>query len=358
MIPYVILLILPVALYPIFKNVRVNGKSIERLPLLFFFAFMTFLVMMRHEDVGNDTRNYIYMFEQISGENWQNILTDPSEIAFRLMEKTISLFTRDYRVYLGIVAIIITALIYPTYTEMCEDTPLTIALYCIMSTFCMMFSGLRQMISIGIGFIAYRFTKEKKLIPFIIATIIAIGFHTSAFMLFFMYPVYHARITKKWLFIVIPVLLIIFAFNRQFFGLLAQVLQTYTRFEVVERSTGAYTMLILFTIFAVFSFLIPDEALLDKDIIGMRNLLLLSLIIQMYTPLNYIAMRMNYYYIIFIPLLLPKIINRSSVRYREVAKFSRYVMIFFFISYFFFSATPGGSLHTVPYYFFWENPSW
>ena len=164
----------------------------------------------------------------------------------------------------------------------------------------MMFSGVRQMLAIGIGCLAYEFTRNKKLIHFIIAVCIAITFHVSAFMLAFMYPIYNAKITKKWLGAVVPALLVIFVFNKQIFSFLATLLRRFTRFDAEVTSTGAFTILLLFAMFAVFAFLTPNESRLDEDTIGLRNFLLFSIVIQMFAPLHMLAMRMNYYYIIFI----------------------------------------------------------
>ena len=66
-------------------------------------------------------------------------------------------------------------------------------------------------------------------------------------------------------------------------------------------------------------------------------------------------MRMNYYYIIFIPVLIPKIIQCRSEKFGNVAILGRHCMVVFFILYFFFDAKPGGGLHTFPYRFFWET---
>ena len=112
----------------------------------------------------------------------------------------------------------------------------------------------------------------------------------------------------------------------------------------------------LFVILAVFSFVIPDESRLDRETIGLRNFLLLSVILQMFVPLHSLAMRMNYYYIIFIPLLIPKIISHRSERWSQVAVIGRHLMVVFFLVYFFINAGSGsGSLNVFPYHFFWES---
>ena len=114
-------------------------------------------------------------------------------------------------------------------------------------------------------------------------------------------------------------------------------------------------MLILFAIFAVFVFVIPDDSAIDDETIGLRNFLLLSLMIQMFAPLHNLAMRMKYYYIIFIPLLLPKAIACRSKRWNQIALLGRHSMVVFLLIYFFINAYSGSNLRVFPYHFFWES---
>lgn len=355
MLPFIILLTFPIAISPFIKKVKINGHRLEQLSLFVFFVILTFLVMFRHRYIGNDTSNYMNFFESIRYTDFSLTEKSSLEVGFRLYMKFISLFTNDPHVFIAVSGFVVSAMIYLTYRRLCVDPALTIVLFCNMSTFLMMFSGIRQMMAVGLGVIAYEFTRRKMLIPFFITVVAAFFIHTSSFMLILMYPVFYLRITRKWLFAVIPVMLVIFIFNKQIFNVLGKFLEQYTNYDVEIVSTGAYTMLFLFAIFAVFSFVIPDESLLDDETIGMRNFLLLSLVIQMFAPLNFLAMRMNYYYTIFIPLLLPRIIQYSRPRFRQVALVSRYVMLVFFTVYFFMSISGGSKMHIVPYHFFWEN---
>ncbi len=353
---YYVLLLVPMMLQHFtVRSYNINYQKKNNRAIAFFFLFLTILVAFRHESVGNDTRNYIYFFEKFSEMPWSELGHESIEWGFSLFNKIISLFSNDYRVFIAVTAILAFAMIYPTYKRMCLDPSLTVVLYCTMSTFVMMFSGIRQMIAIAIGFLAYEFTRKKKLIFFIIAVCVAMTIHSSAFMLFFMYPLFHAKITKKWLLFVVPALSVIFLFNRQIFAALNLLISRFTRFESTITSTGAFTMLLLFVIFTVFSFVIPDDSKIDQETIGLRNFLLLSLVIQMFAPLHNLAMRMNYYYIIFIPLLLPKIIRNRSERWSQVAIVGRNVMVIFFLIYFFYNAKNGNNLHVFPYRFFWEG---
>lgn len=353
---FFVLLLFPMIL----QHVAIKGHYIDyqkrnKAALAFFFLLLTILVMFRHEGVGNDTRSYIWFFERFCRLEWFQLRKGNLEIGFAYFNKIISLLSQEPQFFLAMAAIAVSAMIYPTYKRLCVDTSLTIVLFCIMSTFVVMFSGIRQMLAVGIGFVAYELTREKKLFFFVLAVLLAISFHTSGFMLAFMYPLYHARITKKWLYVAVPVLAVIFVFNRQVFSVLVAIMDRFTAYSGSISSTGAYTMLLLFVVFTVFAFLIPDESRLDAETIGLRNFLLLALVIQMFAPLHVLAMRMNYYYIIFIPLLLPKIIQCRSKRWNQVAVLGRHVMVVFFLLYFFVNAYRGGSLNVFPYHFFWEN---
>ena len=337
------------------KGVRSNYAERNKHALAFFFFFLTLLLMLRHESVGTDTKGYINHFIRYSRTTWGNLWKTSKEIGFPYFNKVISIFSNDPQFYLAAVAIMTSAMIWPTYKRLCTDASLTIVLFSIMSTFVMMFSGIRQMFVIGMGFIAYDFTKRKKIIPFILVVLAGLFLHSSAFMLAFMYPLYHIKLTKQSLYIAIPVLAVCFLFNQQIFGVLTAILKEQTRFEAEISSTGAYTMLILFGIFVVFSFLIPDERKIDEETIGLRNFLLLTFALQMFAPLHTLAMRMGYYYMIFVPLLLPKIIAYRSKRWNQVAILGRHVMVIFFLIYFFVNASGGGGLDVFPYHFFWEN---
>lgn len=351
---FYLLILVPIALQHIeIKGVHYETKN--RFALTLFFVMLTALVMLRHESVGSDTRNYIYFFRKFASLQWGTLFNYSVEFGFALYNKIISVFTKDPQVFFAVTALVISAMIYPTYRRLCTDASLTIALFCIMSTFVTMFSGIRQMLAIGMGVLAYECVRNEKLIRFLLLVLLAITIHTSAFMLFLLYPVYHMRIKRKSLLVIVPSLMLIWVFNKPIFAALTAILENYTKYTGTISSTGAYTMLLVFTIFAVFCFVIPDETKVDDETIGLRNYLLLAIVIQMFAPLHMLAMRMNYYYIIFIPLLIPKVIAARKDSLRQVAVTGRWVMVVCLVLYFFAVLVPSGALRVFPYHFFWES---
>lgn len=350
MLMYVLLCGLPVI--PCF--LRFKGKEridSKRYSITLFLLILFWMVTCRAITVGTDTINYKGMFERFSSYNIRQVL-EYKEPAFSLLCKGVSVFTDNFQ---WLVAISAAASMVPLlwlYREQVCFPMLTIALFVTFSTFYMFFSGIRQCIAIGIGVIAFRFVKNKKPLPFALLVFLAILFHRSAFILAFMYPLYHVRFTKKSLLYVIPVMAGIFLFNDRIFAVLQLFLQDYS--GIGSASGGAVTMLILMMMLSVFSFVIPEEANLSPDALAFRNFLLLTTVIQMFAPLNNLAMRMGYYYMIFLPIGIPKIIAASSVRWKQVATLAHGVMILYFLVSFFVDLTTKNALNIFPYHFFWE----
>lgn len=351
MIPYYALIFLPIFIYAL----RIKDQTLEKKNKttigLFFLLFMLML-MLRHVSIGRDLIVYSRYFEIYSKMSWDKVIQTEMEPAYILLNRLVYVFTDNFQWMVVVTGAITVIPMWYTYSKSIEDTPLAISMFLIMPTFVMVFSGLRQTIAIAIGMIAYEFTKRHKIIPFILSIVLAFFFHRSAFILIFMYPLYHIRLTRKWLFFVIPSLGVLYIFNKPVFSFLNRIFGDIYEAEVKE--TGAYAMLVLFIVFAIYSFVVVDDSKLDDETIGIRNLLLISVAIQMFAPLHGLAMRMNYYYILFIPLLIPRIINRCSPQWEKIVFVSRYVMALYFLFRFFDHAPSGNILDTFPYKFFWE----
>ena len=118
-------------------------------------------------------------------------------------------------------------------------------------------------------------------------------------------------------------------------------------------------MLILFALFTIISYILPDDKAIDRETIGLRNFLLFAVLLQCFAPVHYLAMRMNYYFIMFIPILIPKVLKNTKYHFGDVAWLAKIVMNGFFLVYYLFNTyvscqTGLSALDTYPYKFFWE----
>ena len=354
MAAYIILVAVPI-LFQIYFRKRRNTKII----ITSFFIILIGILAFRSISVGIDLANYIPWFKLLHNTPWENVadaITDV-EPGFLFLTKFISVFSGNEQVYLAVVACIVVVPLFILYYRESEDPLLSISIFLILPNFCMLFSGLRQAIAISLGVPVYYLARKKKLFWFLCIVVLAIFLHKSAFMLVLLYPLLHVRITKKWLWFVVPCMVVMLLFNAEIFNFLLQFLgETYQdRYGEIE-STGAYAMIILFVLFAVYAFVVPSASKLDADTIGLRNILLLTVCIQFFAPLNNVAMRMNYYFLIFLPILIPKIANRCKESDVKIVSFSKAVMIVFFLVYFFINlATATNSLNIYPYIPFWAE---
>lgn len=358
--PYVVLILLPIVTQYVKigkgkLTITRNGNNTE-FPMKVFWGWLLFLLIVRHKSIGIDLPTYEYIFRSISSSDWHGALSRSSEIAWSTTNKVIALLGADFRWVIVFASVFSTFWVYRAYSKFSVDSVLTIALFIVMSNFVLLFSGLRQAIAISLGFLGFEYVRNKRLLPFLLTTVIAVLFHTSAFMILFMYPLYYAKLSKKSLIIIIPTLLLIWVFNQPIFTLLGVVLSQFTDYDTSIVETGSVTMLILFIILGVFSYCIPTESELDPDTAGMRNYLVMSIALQLFAPLHTLAMRMNYYYIAFIPLLIPRIIKCRRRRMSQVAIAARHIMFVFFVVYFFTTVATDNVLHTFPYKFLWQYP--
>ena len=359
MIPYFLLLFLPLLVWWVRIKYRVTlGKKvlleISTAAIDVFMLILWFMLALRGLECGSDTPQYERVFASYSRYTFGDIIRSIDlEVGFAILCKFLSLFGNNYQFYLCATAAICIAPLWYFYKCESENQPLTIALFMFFPTFIMYFSGIRQALAMSVGILAWYAAREKKRIRFIALVLLAMQFHTSAFILFVLYPLYSAKITKNWLYVVVPLMVLIFINKKTIFSYALTFL--WEEYEATPE-TGATSILWLLIIFAVYSYVIPDEKKLDRDIIGMRNILLLSVVIQFFAMLHPLSMRMNYYFLLFVPILIPKISSRTQIRFEQVSRLSNVVMTTYFFYYFVSKMVKDiDSLNIFPYIPFWQN---
>ena len=354
MLPYYMLTILPFIVFGIYKG----DKKEQRVFTLGAFFFMLFLLLcFRHISVGTDIEAYKDTFEKVGEAKWSKIFSvSKMEKGYILINKVVSVFSKNFQFFLCIVALFTLFPFYYLYKNETENPLLCIALFLSVVPFSMFFSGIRQIIAMSFIVPAYYYTKKKQVLPFLAMILLAFLFHKSALIMLLLYPIYHIKISKLGISIIALLLLIVFVFREKIFlGVLELLGGTYEeRYGKVE-DTGAFATAILFIIFIVYSYVIPDEGQETKEVRGLRNLLFLMIGIQIFASINPIIMRMNYYFIMFIPVLIPKIAETPSQKNKNLAVLSKIVMVAFFIGWFFYLGYRGEDiLNIFPYKFFWE----
>lgn len=353
MLPYYMLVFIPLIIY-LFGAIK--EKKLNKLCLSIFFIILIALLALRSIKCGIDLKNYLYYYKAMNNLSFERIFSysDKGEPLYFILNKIIILMGGDFQIFLFIVALISIIPIAIYYCEKSENAPLTIALFLTVAPFTMFFSGLRQSIAMGIIVFAFRYVENKKILKYIICIIIATLFHRSALYCLVLYPIYYAKITKNWLYVIVPSMIMIFIFNKQIFTYTFQLLNPI--FDGNIESTGAYSILILLVLFAIYCFVFPNKKKVDEEFMGLRNILLLAIVIQCFAPIHATVMRINYYYLLFIPILITKVKNIAYDKNIKIVNSSVMIMVIFFISYFFYTGYNGNDiLNIYPYIPFWKG---
>ena len=356
MFPYYFLIGFPMllSLVPYRDDRKVFNK---RFPLLVFFLIFITLLSLRHVTCGVDLMTYRLKFHHPVPIHLLSLFDfSVKESGFLLFTAICKKTTNSFQFYLFLCALLSLVPIMVLYLKESNHSLLTIALFVGIAPFSMFFSGLRQSIAMGIGAICYFCCKNKKPVPFLILVFLAFTFHQSSIVLLFMYPLMHLRITKKWLPLVVGVFAVCFVFRNQIFGFALHFSDKYESRYVISQ-TGSYMYLLLLLLLTIYSFVMLKDS--EFDAFGLRNILVFTLILQSFALSNSVAMRLNYYYLIFIPLLIPKVVDSARTEFRQIAKVSPGVFVCFFILWFFKEAYTGADiLQVFPYVPFWSQFRW
>ena len=282
--------------------------------VIVFFAIVIIMLSLRAESIGRDTERYVDLYRQIQSIPMNELLQNvETEFGYRVLEKLVSYVLRDPQLYLAFVALITMVPIAYLYYKEAELPLLVLSMFLALPVFHMAFTGLRQMVAIAFIVPAYYAVKEKKLLVFLILVAVAFLFHQSAFILLLLYPMYHLSMKIATLAVVVPTVILVLMFNSTIYLWLIRFLPA----KFIERyndvwDTSGNSVLVMFILLAVLAFFLVRTENLDEETAGLRNILILSVLLQCFAPINGFAMRSNYYYIVLLPIAVSRIIYRTD----------------------------------------------
>ena len=337
----------------LFGNTSGNMNKVNRKTILFFFVGMILLVWLRSPSIGTDTRNYIAMYERASLLDFSDLLrVYYAEYGYFALNMVLSSIYDDYRFLFLCIGLISIVPIMLFYMKKSENALISIGLFLLL-LFSMYFSGMRQICAMAFVIPAYYATQEKKLVKFILCVAAAMLFHASAFAIALLYPMYRIKLKKSWFPFLAVMFVIIFLLRTQIFTMILSILPSRYQESYGEfTESSAVAILLMMVLFVVYTYVLTDESKLDEETIGLRNLLVLSMVLQIFASINSIAMRINYYYLLFVPVTMSKYVHLSTKRYSQIAKVAETVLSLFFMGYFIFNMYNGAdALRIFPYSF-------
>lgn len=321
------------------------------------------LFALRHPSMGNDLGygyfyGYLGQFKYISEKSWISVFTEQFlqyERAYILLNKLIGIFTVDNQIFLLVItAIALIPIFYYIYKNS-DDVVLSTIIFMGIPVFEMYFSGLRQVIAIGIVALSIKYIESKKLSKFILIIFIASLFHSSAWIFLIAYPIFYIKSTdlvKTFSTLALPIIYVLRYY-------LFEIFSSLFRENATPDDNGAIMLFLVFTAVYIFLLIFSDEN--DTVQVGLRNLFWVACACQAFAGVYSIAMRVGYYFMMSLPILLPRVLafqkKKSEIdKERDSSYVLMYIIIFAaFVIFGLYTLKVGTWSKSFPYYFYWQE---
>lgn len=349
------------------KDINRNRKT------LFFLETLIWILLsgLRRWDIGEDTSTYAYMFERDMKIPWASVwdeffkkyilqLSGVVDPGYKVFEKVVHLFTKDYQYFLVIVAIVFFVSLALFLYRNSYIPVLSYTLFCSMFYSFYALTGIRQTIATAIVvLVGTEAIKKRQIIRFVFLTLIAMTIHLSALCFFPFYWLSQIKISKKTLGIYWFLIVLSYIFRNNLLSAL-QFLIGYDEYSVFQAQTSAYTflgLLLLLSVFITFfykkittkkscqSSISEYTAVVEENEIGRIavNALFIAGIFSSLVLINPSCMRVVNYYSLFLMILLPECAGVFTHRSKRLYVYICMIALTFLL------------IRNRPvYYFFWQ----
>ena len=192
-------------IYIVFVAVITAFSYINKLNKTDVFAYLMYsfvlLMAVLRIDTGADYATYIEMHERVGKSGFQDML-DFTEPLFFWLLKLIYVFTDDYWIMFAVVSFFIYTVLFLALKKLSTDIALSLILYVITSYYFISINQLRQSISLVIFLYSLTYIINAKPGKYFLLNLIGVGFHYSAAIVLFLYPLFRINFSRRNLIII------------------------------------------------------------------------------------------------------------------------------------------------------------
>lgn len=313
-----------IILYGVYNGSDLFGQkamSLTRKKIYCIFAGSLWILIsgLRSLTVGSDTDSYYISYNSVKNINISELVDDIygryilhqdiRDPGYNLFVKLTQIITKNYQVYLIIIAIIFMVPFIIWVIRESKNPIISFVLY--SSLFYAFFSitGIRQTIATAmVVLIGDKLIKDKKLVAFIIICLLASTIHYSALIFLPFYFLSRIPVTKKsvcgWTFAII----LAFIFRNQLKTVFID-LSGYTEYSEDYAGAGTFTFTILLVALFILSIISYKR---DYDLKTNNRFYIALYLALFFTPLTWInpsSMRIVQYFSIYLVFLIPEMIE-------------------------------------------------
>lgn len=368
-------------LYGACKNHNTTNRR-RKIYTFVAFACLALVAMLRSYNVGRDLQSHYYKtFLRVVNMDWNNLFTLGYENGYLVFYKLISMFTDNGQWMIAIHALFVIGITGWFIYRNSENVVMSTFLFITTNTWFMYMTMMRQAMAVCIVLIALEIWKRKdwkikRYVLYVAIVILAMQFHSSAFIAFFM-PIFDfLPFKRKHIFISTLVMIASFALYNQMFKAVSFLQigkRDYTEFYSSSGEAiniiSLYFVFIYVLIFAIGTLSLvyynkkrnnQSSGLAVTDESGFSNSFLLYMVLILAVcritglKINIMA-RMTYCFMPFVYVLLPRSINCfQNINNKKIVKLTMYFFMtaaFIWLTY----SSAASMYGTVPYQFFWEK---
>lgn len=310
----------------------------KKYPFYIFTFFTLFLFLALRYDYGNDYMQYMNIHSLIN--NGQTAWGE-SDVLY----KQLNLLIPNFYLFIALISLFY---IFAMYFLIKNNLRVNHYWFAVLLwlinpyLFLVQLSSIRQTIAICFFIFAIYFAIKRKLVMYLLFIFIAVGFHSSAVVLFPLYFVLNdSKIKKKWI-VLITALTVILIGTPLFEVILSKVLVylplNYTAYfeQGLTNSLRATLISSVYFVFVIFNI----NKLEGKEIIYGKLSLIYTIISLLTIKLSMLG-RVGMYFEIFLIVTIVQIISRIKVKaYKQIA----FIIIIL--------------IYLLRYYSFFTNPMW
>lgn len=290
----------------------VSDKASRKLYCILASTNMALISGLRAYSVGPDTANYVWYFKLHSTMDFLEIINSNEglEKGYMIFEYLVSRVSSSPTVFFLVVAFFfmasVGALIYRYSGEPCMSFLVFAAIG--LFTFSMLAS--RQTIALGIALTSFKFIRDRRPVAFFSTVVLATAFHLSAVAFLPAYFLARKRITKTYVIGAAVGIPLAYILKGSVFKVLNQL--TSYNYSPVENE-GPYVLITLMILVFVAGFIQRESVMRrNPENLMLYNMSFASIIIAMLTFVHPSAIRVAYYYHIYLVLFIPEIIISIS----------------------------------------------
>lgn len=349
---FLILNILSIGIYSLIYWL-VKNKKVKFYLFLAATIQVCFLMCFRNFTVGTDVYTYKAKFldlcdlplSKLFNKSFYSVTYSDLEIGYIFLTKFITLFTRDFNVYLYIVSLLTFVPTFIVFYKLSKNPVLSIFLFIVIQFMNFYGSGIRQALSMTLCLLSLlAFFNKKKLVTLVLI-IVAFTFHKSA-IIFLLVFLFNFKWSGKNFVVFLLGFFVVFILRRMLYSAFSFLFGYADSVYAIE-DTGAYGMFLLNFLIVIIGFVGFGENKGNKLYCQLLTCVAISSLLMIFVLIGHNSLRIAFYFFVCSVIFIPNLISEQNKT--NLILFSS-ILVFFGIVYY---LTNTMTLYSFDNFIFW-----